>query len=373
MTRRRRSAGGVDRLPSGRYRVRVIDPATGARLSLGTYPTKADADAAFASALHAQRTGSWLAPHTTTGTLGEYAAAWIDVRLTGRGEPLRPRTKEFYEGLLRLHVSPSLGDRTLHQLTTPLLRSWHRSLREGAGPKTAAKSYRFLRAVLNTAVDDRLLAHNPCTIKGAGIEVTEERSIPTVGQVYALADAIEPRFRVAVLLAAFGGRRRGEILALRRRDVSFLHRTVSVELQRQQSAHGVDLVGPPKTAAGRRTLVLPTEVLTELELHMRRYAGEGADGLVLTGAKGGFVRPHVLHKHWNEARITVGVPGVHFHDLRHLAATLAAGTKELMHRLGHVSPQAALRYQHATTARDSAIDRASDPLRRSPATAGTRS
>lgn len=49
------------------------------------------------------------------------------------------------------------------------------------------------------------------------------------------------------------------------------------------------------------------------------------------------MRPHVLHKHWNEARITVGVPGVHFHDLCHLAATLAAatgaGTKELMHRL----------------------------------------
>lgn len=38
--------------------------------------------------------------------------------------------------------------------------------------------------------------------------------------------------------------------------------------------------------------------------------------------------------------------------LRHLAGTLAAstgaGTKELMHRLGHASPQAALRYQHAT-------------------------
>ncbi len=37
MTRQRRSAGGVDRLPSGRYRVRAIDPATGMRLSLGRY------------------------------------------------------------------------------------------------------------------------------------------------------------------------------------------------------------------------------------------------------------------------------------------------------------------------------------------------
>ena len=58
--------------------------------------------------------------------------------------------------------------------------------------------------------------------------------------------------------------------------------------------------------------------------------------------------------------------GSNFHDLRHLAATLAAatgaGTKELMHRLGHVSPQAALRYQHATTARDSTIADGIDAL-----------
>lgn len=47
------------------------------------------------------------------------------------------------------------------------------------------------------------------------------------------------------------------------------------------------------------------------------------------------------------------------HDLRHVAGTMAAATgastKELMHRLGHASPRAALRYQHATAKRDEAI------------------
>ena len=50
---------------------------------------------------------------------------------------------------------------------------------------------------------------------------------------------------------------------------------------------------------------------------------------------------------------------IHLHDLRHLAGTLAAptgaSTKELMHRLGHASPRAALRYRHATAERDEAI------------------
>lgn len=54
-------------------------------------------------------------------------------------------------------------------------------------------------------------------------------------------------------------------------------------------------------------------------------------------------------------RVALGLKGVHLHDLRHVAGTMAAatgaGTKELMHRLGHASPRAALRYQHATAKR----------------------
>ena len=55
----------------------------------------------------------------------------------------------------------------------------------------------------------------------------------------------------------------------------------------------------------------------------------------------------------------MGMPELHFHDLRHVPNTLTAAsgasTKELMHRMGHASPEAALRYQHATRDRDAAI------------------
>lgn len=348
--------------------MRVVDPQTGVRVSLGTFPSKADADHAFASALHAQRTGTWAAPNRTALTLTEFATGWIETRLTSTGESLRPRTVELYEGLLRLHIEPTLGSKRLERLTTPMIRAWYTALRAqgGPGPSTAAKSYRLLRAILNTAVEDRVIAYNPCTIKGAGIERSDERPVPTVAQVFALADAIEPRFRALVLLAALGGLRRGELLALRRRDVDLLHRTVTVELQRQQGKHGEDLVGPPKTAAGRRTLVISREVIAVLEAHLESYAAPGPDGLVFTGVHGGFLRPHVLQKHWAKARTKVGLGQLHFHDLRHLAATLAAatgaGTKELMYRLGHISPQAALRYQHATTDRDGVIADAIDEL-----------
>ncbi len=62
---------------------------------------------------------------------------------------------------------------------------------------------------------------------------------------------------------------------------------------------------------------------------------------------------------WAKARAALGLADLHFHDLRHVANTLTAAsgasTRELMHRMGHVSSEAALRYQHATRDRDVAI------------------
>jgi integrase len=73
-----------------------------------------------------------------------------------------------------------------------------------------------------------------------------------------------------------------------------------------------------------------------------------------------------LYKAWTEATKAEGLTGLHFHDLRHTGATLAAHTgattKELMARLGHVSADAAPRYQHATGERDAAIARALNDL-----------
>jgi len=119
---------------------------------------------------------------------------------------------------------------------TARVRSWHANLlRNGPGASRAAKCYRLLRAILSTAVEDGFLTANPCTIKGAGVEPADERAIPTVAEVYALADGVHPRYRALVLTAAFAGLRRGELLGLSRSDIDPLHRTVTVSVQRQGS------------------------------------------------------------------------------------------------------------------------------------------
>lgn len=367
MPRRRRAGGGVDQLPSGRYRVRIVTP-DGRRVSLGTHPTKRAAEAAYARSITEQADGKHLAVRARGTTLAEYAPKWLDSRLTSHGEPLRPRTRELYDNQLELHILPTFGDAPLAKITTAQVRNWSAKMRgpDGPGACTGAKCYRLLRTIMGTAVEDGLVLTNPCTIKGAGTEPTSKRPILTVAQAFQLAELIGPRFRSVVLLAAFVGLRKGEMLGMRRVDLDLDAALVTVEQQRQLSRTGAHLVGPPKTDAGRRTVSIPSQLLDDLGRHVEAYAQPCEDGYVFTGVKGGPLAPHVLQKAWSNARSQLDLEEVHLHDLRHLAGTLAAstgaGTKELMHRLGHASPPAALRYQHATRERDCAIAEALDKL-----------
>ena len=276
MPRKRRQLGGIDRLRSGRYRVRVTDEATGERLSLGTYVTKADAEQALARAIADQGRGRWVQPDAGSVLFEDYARQWVASRLGRNGAPLRPRVRELYESQLRLHILPSLGRVPIGKLRPPTIRSWYAALPErGPGASTVAKCYRLLHAILNTAVDDGILAANPCSIRGAGAENAAERKLPTLGQVHELADRVDPRYRALVLAAAFSGLRRGELFGLRREHIDLDDGTVTVEVQRQQLSNGQHLVGPPKSDAGVRTVALPREVVGELADHLASFVGLG--------------------------------------------------------------------------------------------------
>jgi integrase len=280
-----------------------------------------------------------------------------------------PRTVETYRWLLRRHVLPHLGAYRLPALTRADVRAWNASLCASPGPTTAAKSYRLLAAIYRTAVEDELVVKTPCTLRGAGQEYSPERPLLTVGQVLALADAVGPRWRATVLLAAFGCLRFGEIAALRRDCLDLDAHTVRVVASVRDLPGGVRHVGPPKSRAGRRVVVLPDAVVPDLREHAERFAEPAPDGLVFVGPKGGPLRgPGFGTSVWRPATVAVGLPGLHFHDLRHTGATLAASTgatlAELMARLGHSSVDAAMRYQHASRERDAVIAAALSALLR---------
>jgi integrase len=231
-----------------------------------------------------------------------------------------------------------------------------------------------------------VLAKNPCRIKKAGAERPEERSIASLAQLYNLAEAVPQRYRAMVLLAGLAGLRIGELLGLTRTDVDLLHASVTVKQQRVRLDSGEVRTAAPKTAAGRRTVAIPASLVPELDRHLATYTSAEPDALVFTGAAGAAVdRTNFRQRVWLPATRATDLSGLRFHDLRHTAATLAAltgaSTKELMARLGHATPRAALIYQHATEDRDRALADALEMLiqdasvtpidRQSPARSGT--
>lgn len=355
MPRRRSPWGSVRRLPSGRYQARYRVGGLEHQAD-ATFRTQREADAYLAALRADIERGRWVDPVAGRATLTEYAWRWLSERSN-----LRPRTRELYESELRLHILPTLGSVELARLTPARVRSWYADLlRSGyPGATTVAKCYRLLRAILATAVEDGITLKNPCVIKGAGIERPEERGVATVEQVYALADAISPRFRAMVLIATFTGLRLGELRALRQRNLDLVQGNVSVIEQLQDLADGTLIIGPPKSDAGRRSVAIPAAIIPELRAHASRWAAPGPDGLFFCGTKGQPLRKATVHKAWTDATRLVGIEGLRFHDLRHtgntLAAATGASTKELMARMGHASPRAALVYQHATRERDAFI------------------
>src|SRR5712691_11366737 len=132
----------------------------------------------------------------------------------------------------------------------------------------------------------------------------------------------------------------------------------------------------PKSHAGRRRVAFPKEIAPELRWHVERFAQAGDDGLVFIGPKGGRLRRSTFRRTWTRARNAVGLPDLHFHDLRHTGNTMAAGQgaslRELMERMGHSSARAALIYLHATRERDEAIAAGMGQLLRDARRTGTR-
>jgi integrase len=280
---------------------------------------------------------------------------------------LRANTQAAYRNLLRRYLLPAFGPMPLGDLDAMAVRAWLARLkRDGVGASTRAKSYRLLSRILGTAVESGYLARNPCTVRGAAAEPAPEMRFATVTQVAALADAIPPRFRALVLVAAYTGLRWGELAGLRVKRVDLLHRRITVAEQLLE-VRGRLAFGPPKTGAGLRTVTLPTVAAEALAEHLGVYAEDSPDGLVFPAERGGPIRrSNFTRRIWIPATRAAGVEGLRFHDLRHTAATLAvaagASTRELMVRMGHSSSAAALRYQHVMAGRDAAIAAALDEL-----------
>jgi integrase len=303
--------------------------------------------------------GEWHDPRLGAVPFGEWAERW----LATKAPKLRPSTVDLYRYLLRLHVVPHFGPMPVGRITAVEVQAWLAGLHGESqlSPNTVAKAYRVLKGALDGAVETGLIARSPCVLRGAGTERHPEMRIATPEQVASIAAAVGPRWEALVFVAAYAGLRWGELAGLRRRDVNLEAGSLTVVRQLTE-VNGTLAFGPPKTAAGRRSVGVPSFVARSLAVHLALYGETGDDGLVFPAADGGPMRRSNFRRRvWEPAIAEVGLTGLRFHDLRHTAATLAAASgtslRALMARIGHASAAAALRYQHVTDGQDAEIVR----------------
>lgn len=361
---RKRRFGSVRKLPSGAWQARYTGPDGLPRKAPTTFGTKRAAEQWLVETEAEMLRGEWLDPDAGKISLGEYADRWMHER------DLKARSREEYERHIRLHVRPQLGEHALNEITAPAIRKWRADrLADGVGKPTVAKTYRILHAIFATAVDDDLIRRNPCRIKGGGQDKAEERPTATLQQVFAIAEAIQPRYRLFVLLAAFAQLRFGELVALRCRDLDLHTMELRIRRATAEMEDGTQIDDDPKSEAGKRPISLPAALHGDVEWHLAHFAEGGPNGRLFLGAQGGIPRRRNFNRVWRKALAAAGIPeslGLHLHDLRHTGSTWSAQSgatlKELMARIGHSSTRAAMIYQHATRDRDHAIAAALDAL-----------
>lgn len=225
-----------------------------------------------------------------------------------------------------------------------------------AGRVQTARAYQLVRSILACAHRDGLIVANPCAIRGAGSVKAAERPHATPAEIARIAAWMPPRYAAAVQVAAWSGLRAGELFALTRAHVDLDRGTVRVERALVEIPGQPLRFGPPKTTASRRTVHLPAPVVTLLREHLTTYTASGPDALVFARSNGRPIRAAHRTRMFRDACAREGLHQLHWHDLRHTGATIAAQSgaslRELQARLGHSTVAAAMTYQHATAERD---------------------
>ena len=361
--KRRESFGAIRQLPSKRFQASYVGPDGNRYTAPLTFTAMDDARGWLARQRIAIADGIW-SPHeaqasTTVGktkatTFADYAEQYVSTRTNRHGEHLRPRTAEEYRRLIKGPLGV-FADSRLSAISPEQVRSWYSDMVKSGTKTQAARAYDLLKGILKTAVNDGRIKSNPCQIRGAASGSTGRKTEPpTAAELQVMVDTITPRFRAAVILGAWAGLRYGELTELRRKDLDRVDDVYVVSVSRavtHVTGHGA-IVGPTKSEAGVRTIVLPPHVTGIVDEHLREHVGRFPDSLLFPAAGGvHHLRESSFTKHWYPARAAAAREDLPFHGLRHYGATRFALTgatlKEIQTRLGHSTVAAAMRYQHA--------------------------
>jgi integrase len=352
----KRGFGEISLLPSGRYRARYTGPDGNRHSAPITFVARIDAEGWLVDQERLISRGAWPPPtamHRDAPLLmGEYAPVVVARRR------IRPATAALYAKLLRLTILPTWAGRALDDITAAEIASWYAGMLNT--PTQQANAYGLLKSIFKEAIEDGILETNPCRVKaGAQKQRAREIDVLTVHQLNQYLAAIPEARRVPLLLAGWCGLRSGEVRGLRVRDLDLDAGVVHVR-QAVVRLKGQLLIGPPKTNAGIRSVAIPPHLLPALRAWANQQPARSRDALLFPAGDGHSpLNDSVLRDAHDKGKAAIDMPRLTIHGLRHTSATLAAQLgatlAELQARIGHSTPNMAMRYQHVAAERDAQL------------------
>jgi integrase len=313
----KRQFGAVDKLPSGRWRVRYRDGG-GRRVTVPkTFATKADANAFIATIQADLVRGQYLDPRAARLSVASWADTWMG-RPGKRPAPIA-RDRQGIAVFL-----PTLGHVALGALTPAQVQSAIDERSRRAAPATVTRDFAALRALLNSAVDADLIGRSPARKVALPRIVRSEHMTLTSEQLRRLVDEIPDHYRTLALTAGVLGLAWEEVIALRVRDVDFGRRTITVAQTVQELAGHVSVVPEGKRPARLRTMAVPPFLLDRIARHLdahRHGVKDDPDALIFVGPKGGVLRRRFTERVLRPAAARSGLEGLTFHGLRHAATS----------------------------------------------------
>lgn len=290
-----------NQLPSGNYRVQVYDytDSNGKRhYKSFTAPSRKLAQLA-ASEWQAKKQSGKKYPENIT--VCEAVERYMEIKKS----VLSPSTMRGYKGLHKEYFKGSFGLTPLSEISNAIIQIWVSDLSSRLTPKTVRNAYGLLSASLEMFNPDfRLKITLPARQK-------TELYCPSDEDIKKLLEHIQGKeLEIAVLLAAFGPLRRGEICALEDTDIAGSTITVSKSMVLDENKEWV--IKQPKTYNSYRTIEMPDFIIKRIS---------GIEGRIVKAS------PDVISNRFRRAVKFSGLHPFRFHDLRHYSASI-------MHAIG---------------------------------------
>ncbi len=278
------------KLPSGNWRVRLFVGERNGKKVYKSFTAESKKEAERLAALYVYR------EEENVGTV----KTAIDNYIVNRTGVLSPSSIRGYRIMQRNNFG-EIENKKIDRLTSEDVQIFINNLSSEKSPKTVRNIYALLKASIEAAAPGKTI----------DVDLPQkkiiERNIPTKDDIKNLLEHSNKRLRIAILLAANGTLRAGEVCALCYEDIQNETIHVHMDMVRNESNEWV-IKDIPKTSSSDRYISLPKEIIKEI--------GKGKGSILNTN-------PGALTSAYYKLAKKLGIKSTRFHDLRHFAASYA--------------------------------------------------